>query len=403
MLVLLAVSLVFLIVLLVADRRKNTAVIAFQPNCPDKKAIRLANLSAALAGSVTMIPLLTIPTVYLFAQTDTTFKPAGQVIIQVINRTLYQTDGSTGRFGMYINRAHFGYSYQFAQRWTGTMVLDAGRPTVFGNLDIRDSLGNAVTTTYSYKEGSYYTTTLKFSYLEYKPASSLKIQAGGILQNHYITQEKFWGYRYILETFQDKYFGTPSADLGFIGYFSPLDWLSIDAALTNGEGFRLNQDNKGNVKYATGIDIKPSANLISRVYYDNALSPDPLRPATQQLLSGFLAYRLPGFFRIGAEYNYHVNHAFLKNLDLHGLSVFGSYEWKENCEFFGRCDLVRANIPGDIDVDGVYIPEGKAFITGVHVVPAAKISLSLSYQAWLPADDALDVGNTLALSFEFKL
>ena len=38
----------------------------------------------------------------------------------------------------------------------------------------------------------------------------------GVLQNHYITQEKFWGYRYVAPTFQDKYYGIPSSDLGII-------------------------------------------------------------------------------------------------------------------------------------------------------------------------------------------
>jgi hypothetical protein len=191
------------------------------------------------------------------AQTDTMFKPSGNVIVQVINRTLYETDGSTGKYGMYINRAHFGYRYQFAPKWSGTVIVDAGRPTVFSNLNVKDTAGNNLPVSSNYKEGSYYTMSLKFSYLEYNPSPKIKLQAERIIQNHYITQEKFWGYRYILETFDDRYFGIPSADLGFIGYFSPLDWVSFDVAITNGEGFRVNQDNQGKVKYAAGIDIKP--------------------------------------------------------------------------------------------------------------------------------------------------
>jgi hypothetical protein len=31
-----------------------------------------------------------------------------------------------------------------------------------------------------------------------------KIQVGGVIQNHFITQEKFLGYRSIAPTFQDK-------------------------------------------------------------------------------------------------------------------------------------------------------------------------------------------------------
>jgi hypothetical protein len=338
-----------------------------------------------------------------YSQSGDSFKPEGKVVVQVINRTLYENDGNTGKYGMYINRAHFGYRYQFAPKWSGTVIVDAGRPTVFGNLSVTDTSGNNLSNSYNYKEGSYYTMTLKFSYLEYNPTPKIKLQAGGILQNHYITQEKFWGYRYILETFDDRYFGIPSADLGFIGYFSPLEWLSFDAMLTNGEGFRFNQDVHGRIKYAAGIDIKPVRGWITRFYYDNSTSSDPAKPATQQLLSAFSGYRLPGLFRIGAEYNYHINHGNLQNKDLYGLSVFGSYEMSETFEFFGRYDNLQSNnLSGSAD-PWHFSGDGQAYIAGIHFVPAKNVSLSLSYQGWQPADESMKFKNTVAFSFEFRL
>jgi len=338
-----------------------------------------------------------------FAQVDTTFKPTGNVLVQIINRTLYETNGNSGKYGMYINRAHFGYRYQFAPKWSGTVILDAGRPTVFGNLSVKDSLENNLSYSYNYKEGSYYAMTLKFSYLEFNPTSKIKLQAGGILQNHYITQEKFWGYRYILETFDDRYFGIPSSDLGFIGYFSPLDWLSFDAALTNGEGFRFNQDSQGKVKYAAGVDIKPIKNWITRFYYDNSVSSDPSKPATQQLLSVFSGYRLPGVFRIGAEYNYHVNHGNLQNKDLYGLSVFGSYIVTDRLEILGRYDNLKSNkLSGESD-PWHFSDDGKAYIAGLHYVPIKNISLSLSYQGWQYYRNLSRYENAIAFSLEFKL
>jgi hypothetical protein len=338
-----------------------------------------------------------------FAQTDSTFKPIGKVIVQVINRTLYQTDGSTGQYGMYINRAHFGYNYQFAPKWSGTVILDAGRPTVFGNLTVKDANGNLLPVSSTYQAGSYYTMGLKFSYLEFDPTSNLKLQAGGILQNHYITQEKFWGYRYVLETFQDRYFGTPSGDLGFIGYYAPMSWLSVDAALTNGEGFRFNQDAQGKVKYAMGIDIKPVKGWINRLYYDNSASSDPTKPATQQLLSVFSGYRLPKVFRLGAEYNYHFNHGNMSNQDLFGLSVYGSYEMTERFEIFARYDHLQSNILNGTSGAWHLAGDGQAYIAGVHYIPVKNVALSLSYQGWQPTDRALKYKNTIALSTEFKL
>lgn len=346
--------------------------------------------------------LLTV-TVMVYAQTDTIFKPEGNVLVRVINRTLYETDGSTAKYGMYINRAFFGYNYQFAPKWSGRVIVDAGRPTVFGNLSVKDTSGNNLSNSYNYKEGSYYTMSLIFSYLEYNPTPKIKLQAGGILQNHYITQEKFWGYRYIFEIFDDRYFGIPSSDLGFIGYFSPIAWLSFDAAITNGEGFRFNQDSHGKVKYAAGIDIKPVKGWITRVYYDNSTSADPAKPATQQLVSAFSGYRLPKVFRLGAEYNYHFNHGNLQNKDMYGLSVYGSYEMSERFEIFGRYDNLQSNTLTGATSEWNYTNDGQAYIAGVHCVAAKNISLSLSYQGWHPADNALKYKNTIAFSFEFKL
>ncbi|MDZ7634403.1 MAG: hypothetical protein U5L72_08200 [Bacteroidales bacterium] len=338
-----------------------------------------------------------------YAQADTTFKPAGNVLVQVINRTLYETSGESYKYGMYINRAHIGYRYQFGPKWSGTVIVDAGRPTVFGNLSVKDTSGNNLQNSYTYKEGSYYAMTLKFSYIEFNPSPQIKLQAGGILQNHYITQEKFWGYRYVLETFNDRYLSIPSADLGFIGYFSPLPWFSFDAALTNGEGFRFNQDSYGKVKYAAGVDIKPVKNWITRFYYDNSTSGDPAMPATQQLLSLFSGYRLPGVFRLGAEYNWHLNHGNLENSDLYGLSVYGSYEMNKSFELFARYDHLRSNKLSGTNDTWHYTDDGKAYIAGIHFIPVSSISLSLSYLGWQPADNSLNFRSAVALSFRIQI
>ncbi|MCU0371255.1 MAG: hypothetical protein MUC31_07565, partial [Bacteroidales bacterium] len=113
------------------------------------------------------------------SQVDSTFNPSGNVIIQVIDRTLVEMNGGDVKYGMYINRAFFGYRYFFHPKWSGTLVIDAGRPTVFGNLTVNDTSANPLPTSYDYSEGSYYTISLKFAYLEFNPTSKLKLQAGG--------------------------------------------------------------------------------------------------------------------------------------------------------------------------------------------------------------------------------
>ena len=333
-------------------------------------------------------------------QSDSTFNPSGKIIVQVFDRTIY--NATAGTYGMYINRAFLGYSYQFAPQWSGTIVIDAGSPTVFGNLQVKDTAGSNMETSYLYNEGSVYTSFLKFAFIEYNPTNIIKIQAGGILQNHYITQEKFWGYRYILQTFQDLYFKTPSTDLGIIAYFTPVEMVSIDAAITNGDGIRFNRTSWSYPKFAGGITIKPVKGLTLRAYYDNYKGNVAPNTANQQLFSVFTGYKFRDKFRIGAEYNYHKNHNHIQGQDLYGPSIYGSYILNKKLEFFARFDLLQSNaIEGNEDPWN-YQKDGQLYMGGISYYPVKGISLSLSYQGWNPQNQTAFTSN-IALCFEFKL
>ncbi|MDD4821949.1 MAG: hypothetical protein PHI48_05260 [Bacteroidales bacterium] len=342
-----------------------------------------------------------ILTLFMHANDILQQEGADQVIIQVINRTIFEQSKAKTNYGMYINRAHIGYKHSFSSKWHGVVVLDIGRPSVFGNLQVADSLGTAMNTNYDYTQGSYYSTGLKFSYLEYRPSDNLMIQAGGILQNHYITQEKFWGFRYIQETFQDLYFKTPSGDLGAIAFYSPYNWLSMDVALTNGEGFRNNQDTGSNVKYAVGTDIKPLQGVVGRIYYDHLESDRAIGKSPQQLVSLFIGYKESSKYRIGVEYNYHFNHNMIKNQDLYGTSVFGAIELATRWELYGRYDHLSSNKGNDRNKWNVN-SNGQAFLSGIHYSPVKGVSVALSYKKWI-GEKSSNNSNSLSLNFEYKI
>jgi len=363
--------------------------------------------SPAVANSIINIHILVILFIIatnqsIFAQNDSIFEPKGNLIVQIINRTNLDVH-NTNNFGMNINRAHFGYSYQFAHEWKGVVVLDAGRPTIFNNLKIKDSIGNDFYPQYNYQEGSHYTISLKFSYLEYKPNKNITIQAGGILQNHYIREEKFWGYRYIVETFPDRYFKIPSGDLGIISYFEINEYFSADIAFTNGEGFRSKQDEKGKFKAATGIDFKPVQGLISRLYYDVKFIDNSDLIKNEELYSIFIGYSMPSKFRVGSSYHYQTNYHHINNHDLFGFSLYGVYNIKENIEIFARYDnLKSAKLTGS-NTSWNELSDGEAYIWGFHYSPVKGISLSLSEQFWIPSNTNIDLRNEIVFSFEYKL
>lgn len=351
---------------------------------------------------VLMLLFLTGRALYSQTADSSRFTPEGKVVVQVINRTEYDLTSRQG--GMTINRAHFGYQYQFAPQWLGKIVVDAGRPTVFGNLHVADSLGNSLPTSYNYKEGSYYTMTLKFSFLQWKPNEYITLQAGGILQNHYITQEKFWGYRYIFETFQDRYFGTPSGDLGVIVYCSPWTWFSADLAITNGEGFRVNQDAPGKVKWAAGIDLKPVQWLHLRFYADQKYySREFNEKSSQRVWSLFSGFRFTKKLRSAFEITRLNDYNGSSGRDLFGVSAFAAWSPVNKLECFLRYDaLGSSGLDGGIggwNRDN----DGQLWIVGVHYLVAPGVSTALSYRYHSADPDATTPDySVVSVSFEYK-
>lgn len=339
-----------------------------------------------------------------FSQTDTTGTHKGKPIIQVFGNFDYNaTQGTQKKYGFWFGRAHFGYDYQFNNHFSGKIIIDAGRPTTVGQIEVTDTTGLNLNTSNTSKEGSYYTMTLKFASLEWKPNEHIKIQAGGVLQNHYITQEKFWGYRYVAPTFQDKYYGIPSSDLGIIAYFKINEKLGFDIAFTNGEGFRFDQDAYGDVKIASGFDYKPFKGLQTRFYYDYTQSNNPLKPTEQKLYSFFAGYKFKQKFRIGGELNYRENNLNINNHDLFGYSVFGAYSIFKQIELFARFDNLQANTINNDIHNWYYQNTGKAYISGIHYNAIEGVNISLNYQGWQPDDVSINFQHHVVLSFEYKL
>ena len=78
-------------------------------------------------------------------------------------------------------------------------------------------------------------------------------------------QEKFWGYRYAMKSFQDGYKFGSSADLGLSATYKFASWISADAIIVNGEGYKKIQKNDG-LNYGLGVTLTPVKGLSVRLY-----------------------------------------------------------------------------------------------------------------------------------------
>ena len=179
---------------------------------------------------------------------DETFKPDGEVQFKVFWN--YHTDFSknaTQTSAFELNRAYFGYKYNFTEAISTRVTLDVGNNTA----------------------GSKYTAFLKFAQLDWQVVPSVKLSMGVIGLQQFNDQENFWGYRYVFKSFQDENGFGSSADLGINAAFKISENLKANFLIVNGEGFRDIQDQDGKHKVGASFVYTPIKGLITKIYADS--------------------------------------------------------------------------------------------------------------------------------------
>src|SRR3972149_5260702 len=149
------------------------------------------------------------------------FKPPGGPFVKIFAD--YHANSSQ-ETGFEITRAYFGYSYKMSPDLSGNLTLDVGNPEI----DINDS----TTVNTSFQQ----TVFLKNAMISHK-RGKVSLDFGLIGLKQFNIQEKFWGRRYIRKSFQDEYKLGSSADLGASITYSPMEILSMDYTIMNGEGY----------------------------------------------------------------------------------------------------------------------------------------------------------------------
>ena len=213
---------------------------------------------------------------------------------------------------------------------------------------------------------------------------------GGIIDTeHYRRQEKYWKHRYIYKSMQDEHRFGPKADLGTTVIFTPMDQLSFDASIMNGEGYtNLQRDNA--FKYSGAVSYFPNPEIILRVYYDIIT-----KDVDQHTLSTFACYQ-SGKFTGGAEYNRKFNRDYESGQHQTGLSAYLSYDLTDKFELFGRYDVLLSNTLSGQNDPWNQENDGSAIISGIQFQPIKYVKLALNYQGWVPA-----AANAGTLSFIF--
>jgi len=294
------------------------------------------------------------------AQPAKSEEPKGKAIVQVFGNFHTGFGAKNDDRGFELERSYLGYEYKLGNGLSVKGVMDIGKSS-----DVSD-----------YQRIAY----IKNALISWK-TGNLTLNGGLISTTQFNFQEKFWGYRYIMKSFQDEYKFGSSADLGISATYKFADWLSADAIIVNGEGYKKIQKNDG-LNYGLGATFIPAKGLQIRLYGGLNESGEQGKENIVNMAS-FVGYKSDKF-TIGAEYNMMWNASYKEGQDQYGCSVFASAKLDKKTEVYARFDDLCSKDDWNNDKDEQAAILGAQFKLGKYVKIAPNFRMSM------PKADGLD-------------
>jgi hypothetical protein len=312
----------------------------------------------------------------LFAQDDI---PKGRPVLEIFTDFHYELGKDTSKSnGFSLNRAYFGYNYTLDKNFVTSVILDIGSPLDLGT-------GSKSRRYAHFREASV-------GYVGEKFTLTMGITGTRIFSY----QQKFWGKRYIANTYQSINGYGFVADLGVVADYKINDWLQTDVTLMNGKGYSSIQLDK-TLKASIGFTITPTSRISVRLFSDLMKN----MGLWQSTMVAFVGFRNDLFF-IGGE------GSFKSNLDLKdghhawGLSSTGGINVAKNTELFARCDFITSVVPDGEPIEWNYQRDGIFAVGGVQYTINKYIKAAIDYQSFFPYDEAQSITDYMYLNVLVK-
>lgn len=241
-------------------------------------------------------------------------EPKGKAIIQVFTNFHSGFGHNNDDRGFDLDRSYVGYEYSLGKGLKVKGVMDIGKSSDVGDYQRIAYIKNA-----------------QLSWTHNK----LTLSGGLISTTQFKVQEKFWGNRYVMKSFQDQYKFGHSADLGLSVTYRFADWIAADAIITNGEGYKKLQVKDG-LAYGAGIELNPLKELTLRVYGGINQKTEDNEKDTYNVAT-FMGYQNKSF-SLGGEYNWIKNAGNTAHSNMQGVSVYGQARVASFARIFGRYD-----------------------------------------------------------------
>ena len=287
---------------------------------------------------------------------QTTDEPKGKAIVQFFGNFHSGFGSERNDRGFELERSYLGYEYSIGKSLSIKGVMDIGKSSNVTDYQRIAYIKNALIT---YRTGN------------------LTLNGGLISTTQFNMQEKFWGYRYVMKSFQDEYKFGSSADLGVSASYKFANWISADAIVVNGEGYKKIQNRDG-LLYGLGATVTPFKGLSIRLYGGVNEGVDEKKDVYN--FASFIGY-CNKCFSVAAEYNVMQNSGNKENADMYGFSLYSSVKLNKTVDLYARYDELSSKDDWNVANDE------KAVIAGAQIKLGKYVKLAPNFRVALPAAD----------------
>jgi hypothetical protein len=321
------------------------------------------------------LPLLLIFPAHIYCQIP---EIKGKPIVEIFTDFHLNLNDTARTSGFGLERAYLGYNFLAENNFSARFIINIGSP---------DELPPASTSRrYAYfREAS-------ISYT----GDRLHVSFGITTTRHFDFQQKFWGKRYIANTFQSLHDYGNTADLGVVVDYRFSDIFSGDFTVMNGEGYSELQLDNG-VKTSAGLTITPSEQFAFRVYGDI----NKQFTTWQYTLLTFAGFKNE-VVKIGAEFNYKTNLDLLQGDNSWGISGTGALKILKSSEIFARYDYSASVTPPDENRPWNFLNDGSLVILGFQQALSSNVKIALDYQQTVPTDNELQSMGFIFVNTSFR-
>jgi hypothetical protein len=259
-----------------------------------------------------------------------------------------------------IYTAQIGTKITISDKIKGIVIYNVTKTT--SDIQVFDSIHKPLTV--NYFKGSDYTAFLKQAEILWKPVKNWEFSFGLIQSEQYLTvQDRFWGFRYIAFTLQERYqYGYP-ADFGFRAAFQT-DKIRISTTFSNGDGPFYKQDANGLLQYALNVEYRPNKNWIFK-WYGNVYPNNTKYKLCNTVFAGYKTET----WKIGIEGVEVSNDQWNNRNNYRAFSAYGSYTFVKNWALIAREDYIVKNAT---------LKNTSFSIIGVQYEPEASLQISLN-------------------------